>query len=181
MIFAQLTPTQRECIERSKAFHAKIAARAVPQKPAAERSVSVKGEYVPAPVQAAPAPPQGLPPQAMPAEPDPPPLHWFRIIDEVTPSVAEIQEIVARHFGVTRKDILSGRRLKGIVLPRHVAMYMAKELTKFSFPALSRYFGGVDHTSTLFAFRKIGAAVLKDEDMAFHVAFLFEKITGVQQ
>jgi chromosomal replication initiator protein len=62
---------------------------------------------------------------------------------------------VARHFSITRADVLSSRRTAIVVRPRHVAMYLAKSLTSNSLPEIGRRFGGRDHTTVMHAVRKI--------------------------
>ncbi|MCB8829719.1 chromosomal replication initiator protein DnaA, partial [Escherichia coli] len=69
--------------------------------------------------------------------------------------IEEIQRIVARHYNVSKQDLLSNRRTRTIVKPRQIAMYLAKMLTPRSLPEIGRRFGGRDHTTVLHAVRKI--------------------------
>jgi len=69
--------------------------------------------------------------------------------------IEDIQNLVARHYSVTRGDILSSRRTATVVKPRQVAMYLSKALTLRSLPEIGRRFGGRDHTTVLHAVRKI--------------------------
>ena len=91
---------------------------------------------------------------------------WFGVPEEIEqvapveqriPLIEEIQRAVARVFNVSRSDIISERRTKEVVLPRHVAVYLSKELTRNSLPSIGRKFGGRDHTTVLHACRKIAA------------------------
>lgn len=70
-------------------------------------------------------------------------------------SVDSIQKIVADYYKVKVSDLQGKRRLAGFVLPRQVAMYLAKELTQRSLPDIGENFGGRDHTTVLHAVRKI--------------------------
>jgi chromosomal replication initiation ATPase DnaA len=83
-----------------------------------------------------------------------------------SPPILKIQEIVARHFGISMTDFLSERRTKNIVLPRQIAMYLAKLLTRRSLPEIGRLFGGRDHTTVLHAVRKITALIDIDMEVA---------------
>jgi hypothetical protein len=65
------------------------------------------------------------------------------------PSILEIQKAVCRAFGVTVGDILSSRRGAPVVLPRQIAMALARRLTLRSFPEIGRQFGGKDHTTII--------------------------------
>ncbi|GLK66410.1 chromosomal replication initiator protein DnaA [Hansschlegelia plantiphila] len=76
--------------------------------------------------------------------------------------IEEIQRIVARHYQVSRADILSSRRTQTVVRPRQVAMYLSKQLTLRSLPEIGRRFGGRDHTTVLHAVRKIDDLVKRD-------------------
>jgi len=80
--------------------------------------------------------------------------------------IEEIQRIVARHYNVSRGDLLSSRRTANVVRPRQVAMYLAKTLTLRSLPEIGRRFGGRDHTTVLHAVRKIEHLVGNDTSLA---------------
>ena len=70
-------------------------------------------------------------------------------------SVPAIQESVAHHFGITVADLESKKRAQAITYPRHVAMYLARQLTPHSLEQIGEYFGGRDHTTVLHAIRAI--------------------------
>ncbi len=86
--------------------------------------------------------------------------------------VDDILRIVAKHYNVTRADILSQRRTANVVKPRQIAMYLAKTLTLRSLPEIGRRFGGRDHTTVLHAVRKIEGLVGSDRAMADEVETL---------
>lgn len=73
------------------------------------------------------------------------------------PTCYIIQHIVAYHYNITRRYLLSRDRTIDVVLPRHIAMYLSKALTLRSLPEIGLQFGGVDHTTVLHAVRKIEA------------------------
>ncbi len=76
--------------------------------------------------------------------------------------IEDIQRIVARHYNVSRADVLSARRTHTVVRPRQIAMYLAKVLTLRSLPEIGRRFGGRDHTTVLHAVRKIESLLKAD-------------------
>ncbi|HVT56223.1 MAG TPA: chromosomal replication initiator protein DnaA [Xanthobacteraceae bacterium] len=86
--------------------------------------------------------------------------------------VEDILRIVAKHYGVSRSDLLSSRRTANVVRPRQIAMYLAKTLTLRSLPEIGRRFGGRDHTTVLHAVRKIDAHVATDKVLAEEVEVL---------
>jgi len=70
-------------------------------------------------------------------------------------TVDEIQKAVADYFNLKQADLLSERRTRAVARPRHVAMYLAKQLTTRSYPDIGRRFGGRDHTTVLHAVKRI--------------------------
>jgi chromosomal replication initiator protein len=80
-----------------------------------------------------------------------------------TQSVAEIQAAACEHFGLSSDELLSSARTSRIAWPRQVAMYLARELTSESLPAIGRDFGGRDHTTVLHAWRRTTARIAADE------------------
>jgi chromosomal replication initiator protein len=86
--------------------------------------------------------------------------------------IEEIQRIVARHYNVSRSDLLSSRRTANVVRPRQIAMYLAKTLTLRSLPEIGRRFGGRDHTTVLHAVRKIEGLIGTDNSLAAEIEVL---------
>ena len=64
---------------------------------------------------------------------------------------ADIKRLCAKEFGVTVAQIEGKSRKKPIVLARHVAMYLLRDLAEWSLPRIGRAFGGRDHTTVLAA------------------------------
>lgn len=82
-------------------------------------------------------------------------------------TVEAIQEEVCRHYGISIAELVGDKRDKRVVVPRQVAMYLSRELTQSSLPALGRAFGGRDHTTVLYAVNKVGKQILADEGEIF--------------
>jgi chromosomal replication initiator protein len=81
--------------------------------------------------------------------------HIYRAGEPKRVRIEDIQRIVARHYNVSKTELLSNRRTRTIVKPRQVAMYLSKIMTPRSLPEIGRRFGGRDHTTVLHAVRKI--------------------------
>jgi hypothetical protein len=116
-------------------------------------------------------------------EPDWWPFMWFG--DLVTaqgprpdgpPTISLIQSIVARSFNVTKMDILSQRRTQNVVLPRQIAMYLAKNMTMRSYPEIGRRFGGRDHSTAIHSVHKISARCVSDPEFAGRINALKAEI-----
>lgn len=78
-------------------------------------------------------------------------------------TITDIQEVVAEHYGVQIEEFLSKKRTKSIAFPRHIAMYLARELTDNSLPKIGEVFGGRDHTTVIHAHEKISKLLTEDE------------------
>ncbi|MGA1831340.1 chromosomal replication initiator protein DnaA [Rhizobium wenxiniae] len=86
--------------------------------------------------------------------------------------IEDIQRVVARHYNVSRQELVSNRRTRVIVKPRQIAMYLAKTMTPRSFPEIGRRFGGRDHTTVLHAVRKIEELIGDDSKLGHEVELL---------
>lgn len=92
------------------------------------------------------------------------------------PKIDTIKDVTARAYGVTKADLESACRKRQFAQPRQYAMYLSRQLTKCSYPQIGRMFGDRDHTTVLFAFRKISAAVASNEGMAEELRQLEQRI-----
>lgn len=70
-------------------------------------------------------------------------------------SIESIQKQVADHFKLKVADLKSEKRYKNFVIPRQIAIYLSRELTKASFPEIGEKFGGKDHSTVIYAVKKI--------------------------
>jgi chromosomal replication initiator protein len=73
-----------------------------------------------------------------------------------------IQKTVAEYFKIRTSDLKSSKRSRMVARPRQIAMALAKELTNHSLPEIGEAFGGRDHTTVLYATRKVKE--LRDTD-----------------
>ena len=92
------------------------------------------------------------------------------------PKIDTIKDVTAKAYGVTKADLESACRKRQFAQPRQYAMYLSRQLTKCSYPQIGRMFGDRDHTTVLFAFRKISAAVAGNEAMAEELRQLEQRI-----
>ena len=77
-------------------------------------------------------------------------------------TLTEIQDAACRHFNLSPEELLSPSRVARIAWPRQVAMYLARELTDESLPAIGRHFGRRDHTTVLHAVRRAEQKIVAD-------------------
>ncbi len=98
--------------------------------------------------------------------------HIYRSGEPKRVRIEDIQSIVARHYNVSKTELLSNRRTRTIVKPRQIAMYLSKVLTPRSLPEIGRRFGGRDHTTVLHAVRKIEDLTGGDNTLAQEIELL---------
>jgi chromosomal replication initiator protein len=66
-----------------------------------------------------------------------------------------IVEATSKLFGISREELLSSSRTRPLVNARQIAMYVCREITDLSYPAIARAFGKSDHTTVIHAVQKI--------------------------
>jgi len=79
--------------------------------------------------------------------------------------ISDVEKIVCDAFGVTAADLRSPSRRKAIALPRAVAMFLSRRLTKSAYREIGMYFGGRDHSTVVAAERKITDLVTNGENL----------------
>jgi chromosomal replication initiator protein len=77
-------------------------------------------------------------------------------------SVDIIIRTVAEHFSLTPTDLRSKKKSQNIVHPRHLAMYIIRDLTELSTTDIGQFFGGRDHTTVMNAIDKIEKRIISD-------------------
>ena len=80
-------------------------------------------------------------------------------------TVEQIQNAVCEMFHVSLADMRGDRRSQVIVYPRHIAMYLARELTDQSLPKIGARFGGRDHSTVVYAVSNIAARIRDDREL----------------
>ena len=95
---------------------------------------------------------------------------------EVSPD--QIQKAVAEHYGVKVSELRSDRKHKVVAMPRQVAMFLMREMTRCSFPDIGKQFGGRDHTTAMYAVKKIEKKLADDVSLRNTLDTLRKKIEG---
>ena len=95
-------------------------------------------------------------------------------------TIPRIQDTVADYYQITVEDMKSKRRDKHIVFPRQVAMFLVREETPSSLPAIGQAFGGRDHTTALHSIEKIMNELKEDERLRYDMRTLRERLYADQ-
>jgi|SRR6185312_4203052 len=90
--------------------------------------------------------------------------------DATVPNATKsIQLAVCREFKINRNGLLSIRRTADLILPRHISMWLCKHFTHRSLPEIGRLHGGRDHTTVLYAVRKIDDLLAQNDQLAARI------------
>ena len=93
-------------------------------------------------------------------------------------SITEIQERTAAAFGIAVDELVSPSRAASIAWARQVAMYLTRELTDQTLPAIGRAFGGRNHSTVINACKRAAARIAEDPDAHALVQRLTDELRG---
>ena len=79
-------------------------------------------------------------------------------------------------FGISIDDIIGASRRRQLVTARHIAMYVMRDLTDLSFPAIAAEFGDRDHTTVIHAVNKIKQLMSERQQVYEHVTQLIRML-----
>ncbi|HWI21614.1 MAG TPA: chromosomal replication initiator protein DnaA [Baekduia sp.] len=103
-------------------------------------------------------------------------LYAPSVTGRTAPTIATIQQAVAATYGIEVSELVSGSRTARLAWPRQVAMYLCREHTSETLPAIGRQFGGRDHTTVMYACKKTNERLASDSDQYEVVRALTERI-----
>ena len=93
-------------------------------------------------------------------------------------SVEEIQRRICQDFDISMDELVSTSRARSVAWPRQVAMYLTRELTDATLPAIGRAFGGRNHTTVLHACKRTAARIAEDPSAYDTVQRLHTELRG---
>ena len=93
-------------------------------------------------------------------------------------SIERIQQLTSSALAIDPETLTSSKRSRQVVYARQVAMYLCRELTDHSLPAIAQRFGGRDHTTVLHAHRKVQNQMLVDGSTRELVDRLLKDLKG---
>ncbi|MBJ93162.1 MAG: chromosomal replication initiator protein DnaA [Rickettsiales bacterium] len=90
-------------------------------------------------------------------------LEGYLQVDSPQISVDSIITSVAKFFDIKVSDMKGPRRTRQLVVPRQIAMYLSRKHTGLSLPEIGKNFGGRDHTTVMYAVRKVEKQLSSDD------------------
>jgi chromosomal replication initiator protein len=92
-------------------------------------------------------------------------------------TIEAIQRAVAEQFGMRVAELKQKNNSRQIVVPRQIAMYLAKQMTEASLPEIGRQFGGKHHTTVMHSIAKIDEHRRTDKDLNRTINKLMETLS----
>ena len=93
-------------------------------------------------------------------------------------TIEAIQRAVAEQFGMRVSELKQKNNSRAVVVPRQIAMYLAKQMTEASLPEIGRQFGGKHHTTVMHSIAKIDDQRRSDKDLERTVSKLMEQLNN---
>ncbi|MST32584.1 chromosomal replication initiator protein DnaA [Acidimicrobiaceae bacterium USS-CC1] len=95
---------------------------------------------------------------------------------QLTPAI--ILQEVSDAFGFSVEELIGPKRQRPLVRARQIGMYLFRDLTEYSYPAIGREFGGRDHTTVIHAVEKVTTFMKEDRQTYDQVTDLLAKLRG---
>ena len=93
-------------------------------------------------------------------------------------TIEAIQRAVAEQFGMRVSDLKQKNNSRNVVVPRQIAMYLAKQMTEASLPEIGRQFGNKHHTTVMHSIAKIDEQRRADKDLHRTLNKLSDQLNG---
>ena len=90
-------------------------------------------------------------------------------------SIDTIIKVIAEEYGLSSSDVKGKKRTKNVIMPRQIAMYIAREITEFSTTEIGAEFGR-DHTTVVHSCQKIEEAIQADSKFDSKIQLLIRKV-----
>jgi chromosomal replication initiator protein len=93
-------------------------------------------------------------------------------------TIEAIQRAVAEQFGMKVTELKQKNNSRAVVVPRQIAMFLAKQMTEASLPEIGRQFGGKHHTTVMHSIAKIDEQRRNDKSLNSTLTKLQETLNG---
>ncbi len=93
-------------------------------------------------------------------------------------TIEAIQRAVSENFAMRVAELKQKNNSRSVVVPRQIAMYLAKQMTEASLPEIGRQFGGKHHTTVMHSIAKIDEQRRTDKDLNRTINKLLETLNG---
>lgn len=97
---------------------------------------------------------------------------------EPSVSIARIQKLVAEHYKIEVEALKARSNVRDVLLPRQIAMYLCKRVTRKSYPEIARQFGGKHHTTVIHSVEKIEKEMNSNRELAATVTRMIDAVNS---
>jgi chromosomal replication initiator protein len=101
---------------------------------------------------------------------------YYKAHAVIKPGHEEIVVEVAKHFRLSKEDLIGSSRKAPIVHARHIAVFVAREITGDSWNHLGSFFGDRDHSSMIHGYDRIQSMINDDKDLRATVKMLIRNL-----
>ena len=91
-------------------------------------------------------------------------------------SIDVIQKVIAENYQISVADLKGKKRDKKFVVPRQIAIYIAREITESAFTDIGNEFGGKDHSTIMTAYKKISEQIKIDPTLESKIQLYVREI-----
>ncbi|GEM_PF-942727 len=91
-------------------------------------------------------------------------------------SIQRVMELVAKEFGIQTRDLQSRTRVKTIVLPRQIAMFLSRKHTGLSLVQVGGFFGGRDHATVMHSIKRVKRILEEEGDLTDRIHDLSNRL-----
>jgi len=91
-------------------------------------------------------------------------------------SIDVIQKVIAENYQISVSDLKSKKRDKKFVIPRQIAIYIARTITEISYTELGIEFGGKDHSTIMHAYEKVEEQIKIDPSLNSKIELFIREI-----
>ena len=87
-----------------------------------------------------------------------------------------VQKVVADYYNISVSDIKGKKRNNRVIVPRQIAIYIARQLGGFSYPQLGDDFGGRDHTTIMHSYNQVEDKIKTDSNFDSHIQTIIKLV-----
>ena len=98
-------------------------------------------------------------------------------IVKITPD--KIMEKVSTIYKVTKEELIGKSRVKSLVVPRQIAMYLCSKLTDMNSGMIGTTFGNKDRSSVIHNIKKIEEDILTDENLNTTINYIIKDLESL--
>ena len=88
----------------------------------------------------------------------------------------KIMDKVSTFFSVTKEELIGKSRVKSLVVPRQIAMYLCSELTDMNAGMIGRTFGNKDRTTVLHSVNKVKEDLKRDTSLKTNIDYIIKDL-----